>query len=605
VTTLAAALALPAAAATIFLLLRTAVARRIVAAPSAQRWHDVPTPVVGGIGIFVGFSVGIWAAVAVGALEPSTQLLGIYGGAALLFVAGLVDDAVTLPPLAKVGAQLAAAALVLTTGTTVQIVGNDLIAVPLGVLWLVAMTNAFNLLDNMDGLAASLAAIAAAFFAVAAAWRNPDDLVLVVALSLSFACVGFLPFNLRPGRRALSFMGDGGSQPIGFTLAALGLAASYTAAGTTVATLILPILILAVPILDTTLVTVVRLLDGRPVTQGGRDHSSHRLVYLGLSEATAVILLALVSTTLGATSLAYEVLGNGRIAALGVLLTFALLVQFGSFLAAVDRGTQPQGRGLRAVVAHTRRLVEVLVDGAIITASFLAAYLLLFEGSGTPNQRHFFLLTLPVLLFCRFATFIPLGLYGRVWRYAGAHDAATAVGAVVLSEVLAVGVVALTQPPFGDFSTSVFVIDVFICSALIVASRFLERASVRSLQWLRYRDGGRRVLIVGAGRAGRSLLRELRETPGERVVGFVDDDPRLWGRRISGVRVVGGTNGFADVLERSQPDAVLVTVPTAPRDRLDEVVEACELVTVECRFVVRHADLDPTAVLGAGASEQL
>jgi FlaA1/EpsC-like NDP-sugar epimerase len=171
--------------------------------------------------------------------------------------------------------------------------------------------------------------------------------------------------------------------------------------------------------------------------------------------------------------------------------------------------------------------------------------------------------------------------------------------------VLAVGIVALTQPPFGDFSTSVFVIDVFICSALIVASRFLERASVRSLQWLRYHDGGRRVVIVGAGRAGRSLLRELRETPGERVVGFVDDDPRLWGRRISGVRVLGGTNGFADVLERSQPDAVLVTVPAAPRDRLDEVVEACELATVECRFVVRHADLDPNAVLGAGASEQL
>ena len=110
-------------------------------------------------------------------------------------------------------------------------------------------------------------------------------------------------------------MGDSGSQLIGFTLAALGLASSYTVASSTVATLVLPVLVLAVPILDTTLVTIVRLLDGRPVSQGGRDHSSHRLVSLGVSETGAVVLLALVSAALGATSLAYEAFGNGRVAA--------------------------------------------------------------------------------------------------------------------------------------------------------------------------------------------------------------------------------------------------------------------------------------------------
>src|SRR5207244_10597461 len=149
--------------------------------------------------------------------------------------------------------------------------------------------------------------------------------VLALALALAFACAGFLPFNLRPRRSAAVFMGDSGSQVIGFTLAALGLSASWKVAGTTVATLLLPILVLAVPILDTTLVTVVRLLDGRPVSQGGRDHSSHRLVSLGVSETGAVVLLALVSAALGATSLAYEAFGNGRVATFGVLVTFALL----------------------------------------------------------------------------------------------------------------------------------------------------------------------------------------------------------------------------------------------------------------------------------------
>jgi UDP-GlcNAc:undecaprenyl-phosphate GlcNAc-1-phosphate transferase len=542
------------------------------------------------------------AAVAAGALPLDGQLAGIYAGCSILFLAGLVDDVASLPPLAKLAAQLAATAVVLTTGTSVEIVGNPVFATALGVAWLVGLTNAFNLLDNMDGLAASLAAIASGFFAIAAAWHHDDRLVLVVALALGLACVGFLPFNLRPRRRTLAFMGDSGSQPIGFALAALGLASSYTAAGTTVATLILPILILAVPILDTTLVTVVRLLDGRPVSQGGRDHTSHRLVYLGLSETTAVVLLALVSAALGATSLAYEVLGNGRIAALGVLVTFALLVQFGSFLAAVDRGSQPQAGPLHGIVAHTRRLVEVLVDGALVAASFLCAYLLLFHGSGTINQRHYFLLSLPVLLFCRYLAFIPLGLYGGVWRYASTRDAVAAVAAVAVSEVFAVGILVLTQPPFGDFSTSVFVIDALICSMLIVGSRFLERASVRALHWLRFHDGGTRVLIVGAGRTGRSMLRDLRDTPGQRVVGFVDDDPRLWGRRLNGIGILGGTHEMAAVLERMHPDTVLVTIPDAPRDRLDDVVEECTRAGVGCRFVVRQTDVDPAAVLGGATT---
>jgi UDP-GlcNAc:undecaprenyl-phosphate GlcNAc-1-phosphate transferase len=599
VTTLAAVIAGPVAAAAIWALLRTPAKRLIVATPSANRWHDVPTPLLGGIGIFAGFSAGIWAAVAAGAIPADLQLAGIYAGCALLFAAGLVDDVANLPPVAKLAAQVAAAAVVLATGTSVEIVHNPVLATAIGVAWLVGLTNAFNLLDNMDGLAASLAAIAAAFFAAPAAWKNPDDMILVVAVALGLACAGFLPFNLRPRRRALAFMGDSGSQPIGFALASLGLASSYTAAGTTVATLILPILVLAVPILDTTLVTLVRVLDGRPVSQGGRDHTSHRLVYLGLSETTAVVLLALVSVALGATSLAYEVLGNGRIAALGVLLTFALLVQFGSFLAAVDRGAPPPSGLLHGIVAHTRRLVEVLVDGALISASFLCAYLLLFQGSGTINQRHYFLLTLPVLLFCRYLAFIALGLYGGVWRYASTRDATAAVAAVVISEIFTVGVIALTQPPFGDFSRSVFVVDALLCSMLIVGSRFLERAAIRALHWVRFRDSGERVLIVGAGRTGRSMMRELRETPGGRVVGFLDDDPRLWGRRINGIRVLGAITELGAVLERSRPDALLVTIPDAPRERLDEMLAACERASVACRFVKRE-QLDATNVLGAG-----
>jgi UDP-GlcNAc:undecaprenyl-phosphate GlcNAc-1-phosphate transferase len=368
-----------------------------------------------------------------------------------------------------------------------------------------------------------------------------------------------------------------------------------------VATLVLPILILAVPILDTTLVSVVRLLEGRPIHQGGRDHTSHRLVYHGLSEKRAVVLLAVVSATLGATSLAYTVLDDARITLVGVLITFALLVQFASFLSDVERSTAPRDTGSafwRTFVVHRRRLIDVVVDFALITAAFVAAYLLRVEGHGTTVERHIATVSLPVIVAARYLCFIPFGLYRGVWRYAGARDAAAVVGAVLTSEFLAFGFLAATRDLSG-FPQSIFVIDALICTVLIGASRFWERAAVRGLSSLLGRSDRRRTLIVGAGRGGRSLLRELRETPGEHVVGFVDDDPRLRRRRLQGVPVLGGTDELARVLERARPDTVLVTIPDAGRAVLDAVVGACGKAEVPCRFVRRETDLDPRVVLGS------
>jgi UDP-GlcNAc:undecaprenyl-phosphate/decaprenyl-phosphate GlcNAc-1-phosphate transferase len=590
---LAAVAALAASYAVIWAALRSTIFRRLSAAPSADRWHERETPLVGGLGIFAGLIAGSLVAVATGALDPSSELWGVLGGCALLFLVGLIDDLYALPAWAKLAAQVGAAAIALSSGLTVELIGSDWIAVPLGVVWLVGMTNAFNLLDNMDGLAATLAAIAAGYFALDAVTVHPNDTVLVLALSLALACVGFLRFNLRVRGPAEAFMGDSGSQVLGFAVACFGLLTSYKVAGSTAATLLLPILILAVPILDTTLVTIVRLLEGRPVHQGGRDHASHRLVYHGLSEKRSVVLLALVAAALGGTSFAYSVLNNTLVTLFGVLLTFALLVQFASLLSDADRD---RSSGTSFFAVHRRRFVEVVVDFALICAAFLAAYLLRVEGEGTVAQRFIFTTALPILLVSRYLAFIPFGLYRGVWRYAGARDAVAVVAAVVTSEFVAFGVLAATRD-LGDFPRSVFVIDALICVVLVGASRFWERAAARGLS--SFHTTRRRTLIVGAGRGGRSLLRELRETPGEHVVGFVDDDPRLRRRRLQGVPVVGGSAEIARVLERTRPDVVLVTIPDAERERLDAVVAACAAAGVPCRFVRRELDLDPIVVLGS------
>ena len=176
-------LALPVAAGVIWALLRSPARGRLLAVPREDRWHDTDTPSFGGVGIFAGFSVGLWAAGAAGAFDIDRAFVGIYAAIALVFVCGLIDDLYGLRPLAKLAAQGAAAAIVIASGTHVQLVHNEIIGDAIAVVWLIGLANAFNLLDNMDGLAATLASIAFFFFAVDAVTVHPDDATLAFALA--------------------------------------------------------------------------------------------------------------------------------------------------------------------------------------------------------------------------------------------------------------------------------------------------------------------------------------------------------------------------------------------------------------------------------------
>ena len=178
--------------------------------------------------------------------------------------------------------------------------------------------------------------------------------------------------------------------------------------------------------------------------------------------------------------------------------------------------------------------------------------------------------------------FILLGMYSSVWRFMSARDAIRIPIAVFLSEGIAVLFLALSQArSFETYSRSVFVIDAILCTLLIGASRLGERAIAPLIGELARPEERRRTLIVGAGRGGRSLLRELRETPGQQVIGFIDDDPRLRHRRVHGVQILGSVAEIDAVLGQRQPDAVLVTIPDAPRERLDFVVSGCERAGVD------------------------
>jgi len=256
--------------------------------PSPRKIHGEPIPLLGGLAIYLAFSLALASA---GGFKG--HLLGILLGAALLLILGLIDDRKGMDLKVKLSGQILAALIVVSLGVRTSFLGSPFLNVPFTILWIVGITNAFNLLDNMDGLSAGLAVISAtAFSAIASRYGGlgPEQLPTALAsASLAGACLGFLPYNLY---KATIFMGDAGSNVLGFILASLAALGNWRSP-TLPTSLAIPLLILAYPIFDTILVVILRWRRGQPIYQGGKDHTSHRLVNLGLGKTETVLLIHL------------------------------------------------------------------------------------------------------------------------------------------------------------------------------------------------------------------------------------------------------------------------------------------------------------------------
>lgn len=270
---------------------RLALRTGMVDHPSGRKLHQRPVPLLGGLAIYLAL---VGAVALFSDRAYLAQLAGIFIGATLVSFFGLWDDRSGLPPLVKLAAQLAATAILLIFGIQVQLFEWPALNYALTVLWVVGITNALNLLDNMDGLSAGVATVASAFFLVQAALSG-QYLVGALAAALTGACLGFLVYNFNPAR---IFMGDSGSLFLGFLLAVVGLKLRFD--NVTTVTWMVPVIVLGIPIFDTTLVTFSRLRRGlNPLTTPGKDHLSHRLVKLGLTHREAVLTIYVVGVALG------------------------------------------------------------------------------------------------------------------------------------------------------------------------------------------------------------------------------------------------------------------------------------------------------------------
>ena len=541
--------------------------------PLHDRWHRTrPIPLLGGFAIIGGCITGL---VMVDEWRPLIPLAICSG---LMAALGAVDDFRTVRPSMKLVAQMLVAGLLLVLVSPPPMTGSVIVDQLLAFTWIVGITNAFNLLDNMDGLSAGVATIAGTGYLALLLSGHASPLTVPVAAFVG-ATAAFLVYNFPP---ASIFMGDSGSFFLGSFLAGVGLMMGPSLERPAHAAFV-PMLILLVPIFDTAFVTYTRKRAGRSAMVGGRDHTSHRLVALGVSERAAVLTL-------------YALAGAGALLALGVghlplgmmlaivglyaMLVLAIGVVLGS-TAESPPGGEPAAvpPPLIAELAYHRRVYEILADTGLLAVAYYAAFRLRFQGPDFETFFPPFVRTLPIVMGMQVAGLYFAGKYRQVWRSVSAAELGTLIRGLALGVTGSVLFILIVFR-FERFSRGVFIIDALVAWFLLVGTRALTTGIDDYLRRARVR--GARVLVYGAGHGGTLLVRELLQNrdAGFVPVGFIDEDPQKWRLHVEGIPVLGGSDQLAALVARHAIAEVLVSVKDITASRLADLLAECNTLGV-------------------------
>lgn len=538
---------------------RLATRWKCIAEPTGDRWHSRATPTGGGLAFFLPvFLVALFCSPDLRSIAPFLVI------AAAMFCVGIYDDLRQLSPATKLLAQIIAASSALFFGYRLNFFSWGLFDILFTAAWIIGLTNALNLLDNMDGLAGGIGLIAAVYLAFLF-HQQGDQNYQLVALALAGALAGFLIFNFHP---ASIFMGDAGSLFLGVSLSLLTIHANGQASNI-LSLIAVPACILLVPILDTTLVTVTRLLRGQPISQGGKDHASHRLVVLGLSEAQAVLLLYLMAIIAGATAISIKQFSYTlSLAVLPlVILSFAL---FTAYLAGVEIVAQNDGARaghekkltlLLTALTYKGRLMEVILDFFLIAFAYYLAFALRFEFILNGWLTNLYLTSVPIVAAATYFVFFIFRIYRGLWRRTGLHDLVRIGAAVACATLLTAGALTLVYR-FTGYSKAVVILYGLLLFLGVTGSRIsfqLFSLFVSRPQWQRIP-----VLVYGANSRGEAVVRECRQNPqiGYRPIGFLDDDPTMEGRSVSGLRIFGGPEKLPQILQRKQVRGCIISSPS-------------------------------------------
>lgn len=566
-----------------------ALARKVgaVDVPDERRTHQTPTPRGGGLALVLGFYAALFVAFHVpwewsaGALNDTWHFHFMIASGVLVVV-GLIDDIRGLKPLLKLFGQMVAASLMFASGHGMgRLLGFEL---PMAMdfivtlIWFIALTNAFNLIDGLDGLATGLALIAGvglmgAFFIR----RAPSDALIMVGLA--GACLAFLRYNFHP---ASIFLGDTGSMFLGFTLASISVATGSK--GTFLASLGVPLLAVGIPVFDTILAIwrrSVRALSAneesgvsrsKGLMQPDAEHLHHRLKRRGLSQYQVAVILYVVNGLLVLTGLVSLVF---RDQALGV---FLLAFVVGAYiltrhLAEVE--LWDTGRAIIRGLSRPKQRVAAFLfypisDVVVLVASLGIAQVLLQSVHPTGKTWELWISSIPIWVAPTFLTFCFARMYSRVWSLARAADYLHLTLSLLLSAVISLGISALVRPADWRHSLVLLVLYVGVANVLVLGIRIFYRGLLEGLlTWSErqfYRRGGvvKRILLYGSGARCLLYLRDRAASghgaPSPRmVVGIVDDDTNLRFRRVGGCAVVGTGEEIPELVKKYRVDEIVIT----------------------------------------------
>lgn len=454
-------------------LCRTAALRLgCVAVPRQDRWHARP------IALFGGMAIGLTLFVGLGIFGAFQHIEVLVTCAVLIFVAGLADDLFALKPFTKLVVQIAIASVFLFFDYRLQWTTSLTLDTMLTLVWVVGMTNAFNLLDNMDGLCAGLALIVGATLLVGLMPAESGSEAFYQARYLALllgATAGFLVYNFHP---ASIFMGDSGSLLLGLSLAALTLSRGENAAARSnpLAIVAVPMLVLLLPIFDTALVTASRLLSGRAPSEGGSDHSSHRLVAMGLSERAAVALLWLLAALGGILGLSVDYL-NLTWSAPVVALYLLGMGAFAVYLLRIRMYEEEQADALGSAnltpivmnFMYKAQVLEVIVDLCLVAIAYYGAYRLRFDEARLEPNFPFFYRSLPLVMAAQMLALFFVGMYRTVWRNLGFAEILSVIKGTLLG-MFSAELFILHMYRFESYSRALFAIYAVLLAIMLTAS---------------------------------------------------------------------------------------------------------------------------------------
>lgn len=506
-----------------------------------------------------------------------TSFWPLLASATGMFLLGLFDDFFQLSPPAKIIGQIIAGSLIIYAGYRIEFFKFEFVNILITIIWLVGITNAINLIDNMDGLAAGISIIVACYLAFLFYQSPGQSSLFVYSLILIGATAGFWLFNLPPAK---IFMGDSGSMFLGFSLAALAVV-RRTSASNVLAVLGIPLLLFMLPIMDTSLVTITRILRGQSPVKGGRDHTSHRLIAFGLSERQTLLVLYAIAILSGAMSILIEradyefslVFIPLLIVTLSILAAYLGRLQVVS--ADLDRSKTSRVTRVAIELTYRRRIFEVILDFFLISLAFYAAIWL--QNDLNLNQSGFeaYFQTVFIVLTGSFTAMFLSGVYRRLWEFFGIRDLLVLVRSVGLALLLSGVGIWLLLPDFPLLVLTLIYYGLFLflgLAATRLSFRILDQIFIVPRM-----PAVARVLLYDADNTGILIARWMEAHPEEGYLpaGFIDDDANKWGLNIDGLRVLGGLQNLEGIIRAENYDGIVIT-KTGSSLEIKTAVELCQ-----------------------------